>query len=364
MSLIDQISETGKYLYDEINAISIGVLLILFFKCVLGKNKIQRHEIFCNYLIGAILAIIFSTVRSNYPIENSTFCKVIQFLYYCSLEFSVYYYFNFFCGIIHLYAIKKWQIRLVFSTPILISGYNLFKGNLLEATMSFTLAFIIITYTSIIYMIFYTLVENKSYSDRLMCVLGPMIPLVFLFMQPANNMLPLGVGILFSALIGYINASELLISMDWLTNTNNRHYLYTYIDHKIRHTSTDLHILMIDADEFKNINDTFGHLEGDRCLIRLADAIKLACNKLPRRAYICRYGGDEFIVVADCTDIQMMELKNDIIKELDKLNEVSLCKVSVSIGSYTHKVNNPIIPGIKLVKNADEALYEVKNNKK
>lgn len=364
MSLIDQISENGKYLYNEINTIAIGVLLIFLFKILMGKNKIKRHEIFCNYLIGCILAIIFSTIRSNYPVVDSTFCKAIQLLYYCSLEFAVYYFFNFYCTIIHMDAIRKWQVRSIFAIPIAISTINVAKGNMVEATMSFTLSFFVITCTCIGYMVFFTLVENKSYSDRLVCVMTPMLPLVFLFMQPANNMLPLGVGILFSATIGYINSTELLISMDWLTNTNNRYYLYTFIDHKLKHLTNDLHILMIDADDFKKINDTFGHQEGDRCLIRIADAIKIACNKLPRRAYICRYGGDEFIVVAECSDSELFELKANINAELEKLNEVSICKTYISIGSYTQRMNGSSISGLDFVKFADKALYEVKKAKK
>ena len=85
MSLIDQISDSGKYLYHEINIISIGVLLILLLKILFGKNKIQRHEIFCNYLIGCIFAIIINSIRSSYPIVNSPFCVIIQLLYYCCL---------------------------------------------------------------------------------------------------------------------------------------------------------------------------------------------------------------------------------------------------------------------------------------
>lgn len=364
MSLIDQISENGKYLYNEINAISIGVLLIFCFKILMGKNKLKRHEIFCNYLLGCILAILFSTIRSNYPVTSSTFCKVVQILYYCSLEFAVYYFFNFYCMVIHLESIKKWYIRAVYALPITISFFHIIEGNMKEATMSFTLSFFIITCSSIIYMVFFTLVENKSYSDRLPAVLGPMIPLILLFMQPANNMLPLGVGILFSAMIGYINSTELLISMDWLTNTNNRHYLYTYIDHKLKHMNSDLHILMIDADDFKNINDTFGHQEGDRCLIRIADSIKIACNKLPRRAYICRYGGDEFTVITDCSDSELLELKTNIKKELDKFNEVSICNAFVSIGSYTHRSTDFPITGLNFVRLADKSLYEIKKNKR
>jgi diguanylate cyclase (GGDEF)-like protein len=243
-------------------------------------------------------------------------------------------------------AIRKWQVRSIFAIPIAISTINVAKGNMIEATMSFTLSFFVLTCACIAYMVFFTLVENKSYSDRLACVMTPMIPLVFLFMQPANNMLPLGVGILFSATIGYINSVELLISMDWLTNTNNRYYLYTFIDHKLKHLTNDLHILMIDADDFKKINDTFGHQEGDRCLIRIADAIKIACNKLPRRAYICRYGGDEFLLLSE--SINFAEVINSNCNRLAK---------AASYGCY--KKGKHELMTVAMEK-ADKKMYDMK----
>ncbi len=48
---------------------------------------------------------------------------------------------------------------------------------------------------------------------------------------------------------------------------------------------------MIDVDNFKTINDTYGHLSGDLALVEVANALKAACN---RNDYVVRYGGDEF----------------------------------------------------------------------
>jgi diguanylate cyclase (GGDEF)-like protein len=80
---------------------------------------------------------------------------------------------------------------------------------------------------------------------------------------------------------------------------------------------------MIDVDYFKNINDTYGHLEGDEALIRVANALKLGCTVCRRHPYIARYGGDEFIIVAELTEDEIHELCSAIRSSLEELNAKS-----------------------------------------
>lgn len=51
-------------------------------------------------------------------------------------------------------------------------------------------------------------------------------------------------------------------------------------------------LVFVDADDFKSVNDTYGHEFGDQVLIRIAQVLEEEC---PQQGYVCRYGGDEFI---------------------------------------------------------------------
>ena len=91
-------------------------------------------------------------------------------------------------------------------------------------------------------------------------------------------------------------------------------------------------------DKFKSINDRYGHNEGDRALICVADALKDAVKQADDRCFICRYGGDEMIVVIICDDREPeRRIRLSINEYLDKINDASKrgIAVSASIGTYT-----------------------------
>lgn len=97
----------------------------------------------------------------------------------------------------------------------------------------------------------------------------------------------------------YINLQNTEISTDYLTGLYNRRRLDQHLQRRIgqRRSGRLLFAMMLDLDEFKKINDKYGHMEGDRALIRVAELLRQSCKK--GEDFIARMGGDEFIIVGE-----------------------------------------------------------------
>lgn len=120
-------------------------------------------------------------------------------------------------------------------------------------------------------------------------------------------------------------------------------------------------LILVDVDIFKSVNDTYGHATGDQILKKVANLLTTAFRSID---YICRIGGDEFAVI-------MVEMTSDLqytIKDkIDAVNEElsnptdGLPAVSLSVGAAFADRQNP---GDSIFKDADKALYHVKENGK
>ena len=157
----------------------------------------------------------------------------------------------------------------------------------------------------------------------------------------------------------YMGTSTQQISMDKLTQVNNRQNLLSFLDYKVLNHSERLFLFMMDLDYFKKINDTYGHLEGDDALIRAAKALKMACGNYRRRPYIARYGGDEFIVVIESTKAEADALLASIHENLENLNKSSnkpyKLALSIGVGEF-----HPGMDANALIEAADSELYKIK----
>jgi diguanylate cyclase (GGDEF)-like protein len=108
----------------------------------------------------------------------------------------------------------------------------------------------------------------------------------------------------------YIHTLEDQISMDPLTRVNNRGELMRYVNQSAGLHQEGLHtyVMMVDVNDFKFINDTYGHAEGDRALVLIADSLKKALNKRDVNAFLGRYGGDEFILIVHTREEELLQL--------------------------------------------------------
>jgi diguanylate cyclase (GGDEF)-like protein len=122
-------------------------------------------------------------------------------------------------------------------------------------------------------------------------------------------------------------------------------------------------MLMIDIDFFKLFNDTYGHIEGNKCLKAVA---KVLSGSITRKDdFVVRYGGDEFIVVLPNTDEHGARLIADkLLKNVRSLKipheHSGVAKfVTVSIGCTS---GNVLYPYDDFVKNADKLMYKSKHD--
>lgn len=107
-----------------------------------------------------------------------------------------------------------------------------------------------------------------------------------------------------SLLMIYFNAQREQVTRDGLTGLNNRRRLDQYLqtlDEQAAEAEGSYFILM-DVNKFKEINDTFGHITGDEVLREVAAQIKVVFGNT--RAFLARYGGDEFVIVIRCEEPQ------------------------------------------------------------
>ncbi|MFI3241463.1 MAG: sensor domain-containing diguanylate cyclase, partial [Alphaproteobacteria bacterium] len=151
---------------------------------------------------------------------------------------------------------------------------------------------------------------------------------------------------------------------DPLTGIFNRRYFEDEIPQRISNydfQSECFSVLMLDADHFKNVNDTYGHKTGDAVLIELAT---ISDKALRDSDIVARYGGEEFVMFLDQTDEEQAKnvanrLRESISKIVVKADDGRDVTFTVSIGLCTSHYSTDLN---QLVKNADLALYQAKEN--
>ncbi len=132
---------------------------------------------------------------------------------------------------------------------------------------------------------------------------------------------------------------------------------------KAKILKSPMSLAIIDLDDFKEINDTFGHLEGDQVLLHFTNLIKQQCDD--GESYVSRYGGDEFAVIFPRASKELAYLKLEALRQRCKQvpqSKVRSGEISFSAG-ISHYMEGDMNETL-LFHQADSALYQAKENGK
>ena len=165
------------------------------------------------------------------------------------------------------------------------------------------------------------------------------------------------------------NANEALralVLIDDLTGLYNRRGFLIFAKQQMklaRRNKRELLLVFVDLDGLKQINDTFGHQEGDRALVKTAEILK---DTFRAADIIARLGGDEFTVLATVAQDENADiLVNRLHDKLGKYNALAMCAYDLSISVGVARFDAEETRSIEeMLVRADAAMYEDKRNKK
>lgn len=177
------------------------------------------------------------------------------------------------------------------------------------------------------------------------------------FDQRENEYYPKTIAEKANQALEYSQFLEKVVELDALTELYNRVAIENKVDDFLQTHSENYAFYMIDIDNFKLINDTYGHPLGDTILLNFSVTLK---NIFESNAYIGRVGGDEFVIfMTEVLDQAQIESKaQQIIDECTHLSSIHQCQVSCSIGISLSNENYCSFS--KLFSVSDKALYHSK----
>jgi diguanylate cyclase (GGDEF)-like protein/putative nucleotidyltransferase with HDIG domain len=159
---------------------------------------------------------------------------------------------------------------------------------------------------------------------------------------------------------------ETSIATDYLTNLPNARSLFLSLDHEVsraQRESVSLAVVLCDLDGFKQVNDRFGHLTGNKVLRAVADGLREGCE--PHGDYLARMGGDEFVMLIAGGDSESIDSKVDamraVVRNAGQITPEP-CVLSLSVGVANYPEDGA--DAEELLAEADRRMYKNKRMRK
>ena len=155
--------------------------------------------------------------------------------------------------------------------------------------------------------------------------------------------------------------AENCATTDGLTDLPNARSLFLHLDSELDRAKRELHplsVLVCDLDGFKQVNDQYGHLVGNRVLRRVAEMLREDCREYD---YVARMGGDEFVIMLPGCPAEAVQTKMDLFAEIGRkagLDVVGKDLLSMSIGHACYPADG--VDAEQLLAEADRRMYKMK----
>lgn len=377
---------TYVFYYVQAHIACILLLSIVFYKIVRGVNK-QASQIYLGNLVVTLMLyymaeIFWALVDGNIISSAPTMLYLSNIFTYILISVAAYYWYIISEALQRDKLIENTVLRRLLATPVLVSAllavtayrtglvfYVDENGKLVNGSFYVILVIVPFAYLIASSVKSFSRFANKDrYVDRniyFMIGVFPFAPIILGALQAIYWRVPfLCYGTVAAVYYVYLTTQDNLISIDPLTQTNNRNQLYKYLVQKMRseEQGLSLFLIMVDIDRLRDINEAYGHAEGDRALNRVATAIKDACQGSRSRMFVSRYGADEFVVVAEMAyRAEAAWLADQIKNEVKRATNVDAAPydIHVSIGISQYDYQAPVTIQ-SFIARADSDLYQNK----
>ena len=377
------------FFYIESNIICIIVFMMVIFKEMASPSRQTKQLVFINICFSHVLyyisdigwvQVLYDFIpRSRLTVSCFNFMNAVML---CLITGYWFVYVELSQGEKYITETKLRIYVLIpamINTLVMLILFLFFPNVVIDADYNVTTAYYIFFLSVPIFYIviscirtFIRAFRRENYAVRgqyLTCGIYPLMISVFGIIQTLWFSAPIFCfATTLMILYVYIVSLTDQVSIDDLTHLNNRTQLKKYIVSEASKPGGDKanrFILMIDLNKFKEINDQYGHVEGDYALRRAADALRSACGANELKTFIARYGGDEFIIVAKTDDeSQVQSLCSGIKSEMSRLNEEAGAKYPLTASIGYSSYCGDIIAFQNALAKADEALYEEKKNRR
>ncbi|MBR4606941.1 MAG: GGDEF domain-containing protein [Lachnospiraceae bacterium] len=373
--------------YAEGNIVCIFILLIILINDLVNNTK-QEKQIRFNSTITAhilyfTLDIIWAAILGGQLPKIRFLIVLLNFANYVNLSLMAYEWFTYMAVSEGMTFWKSKRNKLICLLPMIVSALGIIIAYVIKpyywisetGELNDTYHLLHIAAPAVYLLVALVLSmrnarKAETREDQKIYRLIGLYPIVVFFFGVLQilvlNSPAFCFGVTVMLLFFYIQNMQTRISIDALTRLNNRGQINRYVDQLRYQDNVRIFVMMMDLDHFKQINDTYGHAEGDRALILAAEVLKRTCERVRTPIFLGRYGGDEFTIILQNPEAKnhpeqlMVEIRGNLAKKKEE-NQLPYA-LEASIGYEELRDENDSMQ--ECIMRADEKLYADKQSRR